>query len=121
MDDVVQDVLEQLAFDGSVGTPIPRFWLYVGAHYNNRNLEQILDKSLKDYLWQIFLQCTDFLIGVKSTGDMTIRPVPHALLDSLLETHGEGLVVGTTEERQWTTLTGHTIDHKKVSREFCLR
>lgn len=119
MDDIVQHVLEQAAFDGIMGTSIPRLWTFVQEYFVKQGQVQNLDSAYKNYLWRLLVQCDEFVIAIRSKNAKGVTEAcplnkPCADLAHLEDTHGESLIVCTTEERQWITLTGHGVDHKDV-------
>jgi hypothetical protein len=121
MDDLVKYVTEQIAFDGSAGTPIDRLWVFVEQFYTRRNLEQILDNAMKGYLWGLLMQSSDIIL-VLVQGSSSVASSSELIeatdidLAQLRETHGQNIRLCTTESKQWFALTDHDVDHKQVCR-----
>lgn len=121
MDNIVEHVIEQVAFDGSFGTTIDRLWAFVEAFYNKQGTRQNLDSAFKDYLWSLFIECTEFVVVVEAndTNDLTVlsgedQGTKLSDISSLLDKYGPRLRICTTERRQWYALTDHDVDHKQA-------
>lgn len=121
MDDVLQYVLEQIAFSGSFGLTISQLWDTVQQHFVSHNIDQNIDQPYKELIWRLLYRCKDVLIGARVTDAKGVTQVQiiveqeaYGSLSLAVEQHGEDLVFRTTEERQWLTLTGHAIDYKAV-------
>lgn len=119
MDDVVLYALEQVAYYGSRGATLPQVWKAISDFYSDQGLAQTLDEPFKAYLWTFLDSCEELSVckrGFKKDNIWEIEEIPSPTnnLDQLQQTYGEALTVRATEERQWMTLTGHTVDNKKV-------
>lgn len=117
MDDVVAELLEQIAFSGSIGVHTADLWPFVDAHFKKRQEEQTIDSAYQSHLWSLLVSCPDVVISISPTGANKLVPLVDATtvpLDDLLAQHGDALALCTTERQQWMTLTGHGVDHKEV-------
>lgn len=116
MDDLVQYVLEQIAFDGVLGTTTERMWSFTEEFFGKREQVQNLDQQYKTYLWTTLSSCDDFVIAVQGTDQshLEILKKDASSLIDLEERYKDNLRVSTTEERQWMALTGHEINHQEV-------
>lgn len=118
MDDLVQYVLEQIAVDGTRGASLSQLWTAVEEFYKSRDLVQNIDRQFQLYVWSVLIGCDEFSVcdRVESENGVEVHAIPTPIDDlaGLEATHGSNLVVRTSEERQWLTLTGHTVDKKKA-------
>lgn len=117
MDDLVQYILQQVSFSGSIGSNTEQLWCFVDNFYKNLSQEHNLDLAYKDYVWSILLKSTDFLLYRKShisEASQELCLVDKDLKPETSSHHDAALVCRTTEQRQWYALTGHGIDHKQV-------
>lgn len=121
MDDLVQYALEQIAFDGTRGTPLPRLWSAIADFHTSRGLVQTVDQPYQEYLWSLLIRCEEFFVcsRVSNSGaeGVKVQTISEPLISDLLSleaAHGQSIVIRASEERQWMTLARHSVDHKKI-------
>lgn len=118
MDDLIAELLEQVAFSGSIGVRIEDLWQFVDVHFQKLGEEQKIDSAYKNYLWSLLVDSSEIAVSVKAPKTSKNVPVTNtktASLDELVTRHGGDLALCTTERQQWMTLTGHGVDHKEVA------
>ncbi|KAK9477248.1 hypothetical protein V1514DRAFT_309540 [Lipomyces japonicus] len=101
-DDLVEYIIEEIAFDGAEGATISRLWELLSKR------EFILDDHLRNLIWTWLCDQKDrFLVGI--TSDTRVEPLPNNEvrdLASLIAKFGDTLRVTVAEDILWTVLTG---------------
>ena len=118
MDEVLQHIIEEIAYDGVSGTALERIWQFLAALHTKQNQKQTIDSAYKTYILGLISQCPEILISTADascdTQDTRAITEDKAVLCRQDACDRSDILLYTTQSRQWYALTGHDVDHKQV-------
>ncbi|OLL26445.1 Transcription factor tau subunit sfc3 [Neolecta irregularis DAH-3] len=116
MDNLITYIVNEITYEGPNGCLLSQLWSFISNYTEKHNqANSVLDDALRSLIWKYLLQEDSVLVKKRDQSSLFDKTSSHVSNYANLIGKDHDTQVLIAEERRWIILTGHGVDHTKVS------